>query len=288
LASTVWKGYITFGLITIPIRLYAAARTERVGFNQLHGVCKNRIKQQTYCPHCERVVERSELVKGYEVEKDRYVIVNDEEIKEIAPASGNAMEIAEFVKAEGIDPIYYDASYFMVPEDAGKKAYHLLLETMQKSGYSAIAKIAMHQREYTVVVRPHTDGLLLHTMFYPEEVREVPEFHRDPNVSVKPAEVELAERLVEGLATEFDPSKYHDEYQGRLMQMIEAKKEGQPIATEGPRRMAPVIDLMQALQKSLGELPKRKPATKADDSSTATEQPAKKQPAKRAARAVNG
>jgi DNA end-binding protein Ku len=288
LASTVWKGYITFGLITIPIRLYAAARTERVGFNQLHGVCKNRIKQQTYCPHCERVVERSELVKGYEVEKDRYVIVNDEEIKEIAPASGNAMEIAEFVKAEGIDPIYYDASYFMVPEDAGKKAYHLLLETMQKSGYSAIAKIAMHQREYTVVVRPHTDGLLLHTMFYPEEVREVPEFHRDPNVSVKPAEVELAERLVEGLATEFDPSKYHDEYQGRLMQMIEAKKEGQPIATEGPRRMAPVIDLMQALQKSLGELPKRKPATKADDSSTATEQPTKKQPAKRAARAVNG
>jgi DNA end-binding protein Ku len=263
MAATVWKGYITFGLITIPVRLYAAARTERVSFNQIHEVCGSRIKQQTYCPHCERVVERSELVKGYEVEKDRYVIVSDEEVKSVAPPSSDNMEILEFVKAEGIDPIYFDASYFMVPEEAGKKAYHLLLETMQKSGYSAIAKVAMHQREYTVVVRPNPDGLLLHTMFYPEEVREVPEFRRDESVTVKPQEVALAEKLVEGLATDFDPSKYHDEYQGRLLQMIEAKREGQPVQAEAPKKRAPVIDLMQALQKSLGELPARKPAAKA-------------------------
>jgi DNA end-binding protein Ku len=262
MAATVWKGYITFGLITIPVRLFAAARTERVSFNQIHGVCGSRIKQQTFCPRCERVVERSELVKGYEVEKDRYVIVSDEEIKSVAPASSDNMEILEFVKAEGIDPIYFDASYFMVPEDAGKKAYHLLLETMQKSGYSAIAKIAMHQREFTVVVRPHADGLLLHTMFYPEEVREVPEFKRDPNVTVKPQEIELAQRLVEGLATDFEPEKYHDEYQGKLKQMIEAKRDGQAIEETAPKKRAPVIDLMQALQKSLGELPK-KPAAKA-------------------------
>lgn len=261
MASTVWKGYITFGLITIPVRLFAAARTERVSFNQIHQVCGSRIKQQTFCPHCERTVERSELVKGYEVEKDRYVIVGDEDIKQIAPASSDNMEILEFVKAEGIDPIYFDASYFMVPEEAGKKAYHLLLETMRKSGFSAIAKIAMHQREYTVVVRPHADGLLLHTMFYPEEVREVPEFRRDESVTVKPQEVALAEKLVEGLAADFDASKYHDEYQQRLMQMIEAKREGQAIPGEKPKQRAPVIDLMQALQKSLSELP-RKPAAK--------------------------
>lgn len=266
MASTVWKGYITFGLITIPVRLYTAARTERVSFNQLHGVCGSRIKQQTYCPHCERLVERNELVKGFEVEKDRYVIVADEEVKQVAPASSDNMEIFEFVKAQGIDPIYFDASYFMVPEEAGKKAYHLLLETMRKSGYSAIAKITMHQREYTVVVRPHADGLLLHTMFYPEEVREVPEFRRDLNVTVKPQEVELAEKLVEGLATDFDPSKYHDEYQGRLLQMIEAKRQGQNVEEPEPRKRAPVIDLMQALQKSLGELPQRKPAAKAAQS----------------------
>jgi DNA end-binding protein Ku len=259
MASTVWKGFISFGLITIPVRLFAAARTERVSFNQIHQVCGGRIKQQTFCPQCNRVVERSELQKGYEVEKDRYVIVNDEEIKAIAPASSDTMEIMEFVKADGIDPIYYDSSYFMVPEEAGKKAYHLLLETMRKSGYSAIAKVAMHQREYTVVVRPHADGLLLHTMFYPEEVREVPEFRRDDNVTVKPQEVALAEKLVEGLAADFDPSKYHDEYQTKMQQMIEAKKEGQTVGVEAPKRRAPVIDLMQALQKSLGELP-RKPA----------------------------
>jgi DNA end-binding protein Ku len=288
MASTVWKGYITFGLITIPVRLFAAARTERVSFNQIHGVCGSRIKQQTFCPRCERVVERSELVKGFEVEKDRYVIVNDEEVKSIAPASGDTMEIFEFVKAEGIDPFYYDASYFMVPEDAGKKAYYLLLQTMQKSGYSAIAKVTMHQREYTVVVRPHADGLLLHTMFYPEEVREVPEFRKDTNVSVKPQEIALAEKLVEGLATDFDPSKYHDEYQTRLTQLIEAKREGQVVEGTAPRKMAPVIDLMQALQKSLGELPRRKPAAQAGENREEMTPPAEKKPKRQSVRTAAG
>jgi DNA end-binding protein Ku len=283
MAATVWKGYISFGLITIPVRLFAAARTERVSFNQIHQPCGGRIKQQIFCPQCDRVAERSELVKGYEVEKDRYVIVKDEEIKEIAPPSSDTMEIVEFVKAEGIDPIYFDASYFMAPEDAGKKAYHLLFETMRKSGYSAIAKIAMHQREFTVVVRPHSGGLLLHTMFYPEEVREVPEFRQDRSVAVKPQEIELAEKLVEGLAAEFDPSKYHDDYQNRVLQMIEAKRDGLAIGAEPPRKRAPVIDLMQALQKSLGDLP-RKPAAKAAE----TQEKSQQTGTKRAPRAAHG
>lgn len=287
MASTVWKGYISFGLITIPIRLYAAARGERIGFNQLHGVCRSRIKQQTYCPVCERVVERSELIKGYEVSKNRYVIVNDEEIKEVAPPSGDTMEILEFVKAESIDPIYYDASYFMVPEDAGKKAYSLLMETMKKSGFSAVAKVAMHQREHTVVVRPHADGLLLHTMFYPEEVREIPEFGQNNHVEVKPQEVSLAQKLVEGLAADFEPSKYHDEYSNRLLEMIKAKEEGHTVGATAPRKLAPVIDLMQALQKSLGELPQRKPAAKSASRSEETAASPKKQtPSKRGSRAA--
>jgi len=283
MAATVWKGYISFGLITIPVRLFAAARTERVSFNQIHQPCGGRIKQQIFCPQCDRVAERNELVKGYEVEKDRYVIVKDEEIKEIAPPSSDTMEIVEFVKAKGIDPIYFDASYFMAPEDAGKKAYHLLFETMRKSGYSAIAKIAMHQREFTVVVRPHAQGLLLHTMFYPEEVREVPEFRQDRSVTVKPQEIELAEKLVEGLAAEFDPSKYHDDYQKRVLEMIEAKRDGLAVNTEAPRKRAPVIDLMQALQKSLGDLP-RKPAAKAESETKEKPQTG----GKRAPRAAHG
>lgn len=288
MASTVWKGYITFGLITIPVRLFTAARTERISFNQIHEVCGRRIKQQTFCPHCDRVVERSELQKGFEVEKDRFVIVKDEEVKNVAPASSDNMEIVEFVKAEGIDPIYFDASYFMVPEDAGKKAYYLLLQTMQKSGFSAIAKITMHQREYTVVVRPHADGLLLHTMFYQEEVREIAEFKRDDSIQVKPQEVALAEKLVEGLAADFDPSKYHDEYQGQLKAMIEAKREGLQVEEAAPRRRAPVIDLMQALQKSLGELP-RKPAAKASKEEVTEISQGKKGGARpRAVRTANG
>ncbi len=283
MASTVWKGYITFGLITIPVRLYAAARTERISFNQIHSPCGSRIKQQTFCPHCDRVIERSELIKGYEISKDRYVIVNDEEIKSVAPPTSDNMEIHEFVRAEGIDPIYFDASYFMVPEEAGKKAYYLLFQTMKKSGFSAIAKITMHQREFTIVVRPHADGLLLHTMFYPEEVREVAEFRRDENIQVKPQEIALAEKLVEGLAADFEPSRYHDEYQTRLMQMIQAKDEGQSVAEEAPKKRAPVIDLMQALQKSLGELP-RKPASKA----APTDISAPKEVATKRKRAVNG
>ncbi len=268
MASTIWKGYISFGLITIPIRLFAAARTERVSFNQIHQVCGSRIKQQTFCPVCDRVIERNELVKGYEIEKNQYVIVDDEEIKKIAPESGDTMEILEFVKAEGIDPIYFDTSYFMVAEDAGKKAYQLLLETMKTSGYSAIAKVAMHQREHTVVVRPHERGLLLHTMYYPEEVREVSEFGNDEKVPIKPQELQLAQKLVEGLASDFDISKYHDEYQTRLMSMIDSKRDGLAIAGTAPKKRAAVIDLMQALQKSLGEMPSRKPASQAAESTT--------------------
>ncbi|HXE11632.1 MAG TPA: Ku protein [Bryobacteraceae bacterium] len=283
MASTVWKGYLTFGLISVPVRLFVAARTERISFNQIHEKCGSRIKQQTWCPVCERVVERNELKKGFEVAKGRFVIIEDEDIKKIAPQSSEAMEILEFVRGADIDPIYFDSSYFMVPEDAGRKAYELLFQTMEKSGYSAIAKIAMHQREYTVVIRPHGHGLTLHTMFYPEEVRAVPEYGSSDNIQIRPQEVSLAEKLVEGLAAEFDPSKYHDEYQSQLSQLIEAKKEGLEVQSPAPKRLAPVIDLMQALQQSLGQMPQKKPASKVTTMEPDTaEQPRKKQRAKAA------
>lgn len=283
MASTVWKGYLTFGLISVPVRLFVAARSERISFNQIHEKCGSRIKQQTWCPVCERVVERNELKKGFETAKGRFLIVEDEEIKKIAPQSSETMEILEFVRGADIDPIYFDSSYFMVPEDAGKKAYELLFQTMQKSGYSAIAKIAMHQREYTVVIRPHGHGLTLHTMFYPEEVRAVPEYGGSDNIQIRPQEVSLAEKLVEGLAADFDPSKYHDEYQSQLSQLIEAKKEGQEMQGPAPKRLAPVIDLMQALQQSLGQMPQKKPASKVTMMEPeSAEQPRKKQRAKAA------
>jgi DNA end-binding protein Ku len=265
MASTIWKGYITFGLISVPIRLFAAARGERVSFNQIHDKCNSRIRMQTYCPTCDRTVERSELVKGYEIEKDQYIIVEDEEIKKIAPQSSETMEIQEFVKLADVDPIYFDTSYYAVPEAPGRKAYKLLVETMQQTGYVAVAKIAMHQREYTVVIRPHAQGLTLHTIYYANEVREVAEYGKDSGVEVKPQEVQLAQQLVMSLAAEFEPEKYKDDYQERLIQLIEAKGEGRMVQATPQKRLAPVIDLMEALQKSLGQKEsEKKPAATAE------------------------
>ena len=253
MASTIWKGYISFGLISIPVRLFAAARTERISFHQIHAVCDTRIKQQLYCPHCERVVERSELAKGYEAEKGVNILIEDEDIKKIAPQSQETMEILEFVKLDEIDPLYFDASYYATPEDPGRRAYQLLLETMESTGYAAIAKLAMHQREYTVVIRPRAEGLTLHTMYYANEVRAIPEYGQTKGTEVKPQEIQLAEQLVKSLAATFDAEKYSDAYQKRLMDMIETKREGKPVAETKATRLAPVIDLMAALQKSLGK-----------------------------------
>jgi DNA end-binding protein Ku len=286
MASTIWKGYITFGLISIPVRLFAAARSERVSFHQVHEVCHTRIKQQLYCPTCERVVERSELVKGHEAEKNQLVIVDEEELKKVAPASRDTMEILEFVKIQEIDPLYFDASYYALPEDAGKRAYQLLVETMDKSGYAAVAKLAMHQREYTVVIRPRNHGLTLHSMYYAAEVREVPGYGETSNIEVKPQEVALAEQLVASLAAEFNAEKYTDEYQQRVLELIAAKSEGKTVAETKTRKLAPVIDLMAALQRSLeGGPAAKKPAAaqaSAEQSARATAKKSQKAAARKA------
>lgn len=251
MAATIWKGYITFGLLSIPIRLHAAARSERISFNQIHKVCGSRIKQQIFCPSCQRVVERSELGKGYALGGDEYLLIADDELKKLAPESSESMEIIEFVHLSEVDPIYFDSSYYTMPEEAGRKAYHLLMQAMEGSGYVALARVTMHQREYTVVLRPHKHGLAMHTMYYPAEVREVAGFGQDSDIEVKPAEVKLAEQLVSSLAAPFDPSKYYDNYQNQVKALVEAKKAGHESEAPVARKLAPVIDLMEALQKSL-------------------------------------
>src|SRR6201986_207230 len=254
MATSVWKGYLTFGLTSIPIRLFSAARTERIGLNQLHNVCKTRIRMPLYCPQCERQVPRNEIVKGYEYEKDQYVLFDEEELDKIEPQSARAMEILEFVKVDEIDPLYFDASYYVTPEDEGRKAYQLLLDAMGESNYAAIAKLTMHQREHIVVVRPREKGMTLHTMFYTNEIREVAEYGKiDAASEPKPAEKKLAEQLIESLAAPFEPKKYKDNYMESMEKMIEAKRQGQEIATAERPKLAPVIDLMEALKKSIAE-----------------------------------
>jgi DNA end-binding protein Ku len=179
------------------------------------------------------------------------------------------MEIVEFVELKEIDPLYFDASYYATPEEPGRRAYQLLLETMQKTGYAAMAKIAMHQREYTVVIRPREDGLTLHTIYYANEVRAIPEYGQTKNAEVKPQEIQLAEQLVKSLAAPFDPEKYEDAYQKRLTDMIDAKRDGKSVKEPKGKKLAPVIDLMAALQRSLNQAgTEKKPASSSDHAET--------------------
>lgn len=253
MANSVWKGHITFGLISIPVRLFAAARTERISMNQLHKECHTRVRQPLFCPTCNRQVERSEIVKGYEYEKDQYVLFNEDELDKIEPPSASTMEILEFVKLEEVDPLYFDASYYVTPEEAGKKAYKLLMMAMEESGYGAVAKLTMHQREHIVVIRPRAQGLTLHTLYYADEVRQVAEYGHTDKIELKDTEKKLALQLIESLAAHFQPEKFQDTYRQSLRAMIEAKRKGEHITEAAHPKLAPVIDLMEALKKSLAE-----------------------------------
>lgn len=251
--SSVWKGFITFGLVSIPVRLYAAARTQRMNLHQLHTVCHTRLRQPLYCPTCKRIVERNEVIKGYEYEDGKYVLIEPEDIKKIAPQSARTMDILGFAKASEIDPLYFDASYFLTAEAEGKKAYELLLRSLEDSHRVGIAKLTMHQREYTVFIRPYDNGLTLHTTYFANEVHEAPGYGQTDNVKLTPQELKLAEQLVESLSVRFDIQNYHDEFQQRLKELIEARRKGREIAAEPAPKRAPVIDIMDALKKSLAE-----------------------------------
>lgn len=264
MAASVWSGYLTFGLISMPVRLFSGARSSSISFHMLHRDDHQRIKQQLYCPADNRVVERSEIVKGYEYRKDEYVVVEPDEIKKIEPKTAKTMEILEFVKSSEVDPIYFESSYYMTPEEAGRRPYALLTKALEESDYVAIAKLTMHNREYTVFLRPYNGGMMLHTMYYADEVRQLEGFGA-PDVELKEAEVKVANQLIEALAGDWDPEKYHDTFQENLKKLIEVKLEGGEVAeVEKPKKMAPVVDLMAALKQSLAQMEgRKKPAVSA-------------------------
>jgi DNA end-binding protein Ku len=280
--ASIWSGYLTFGLISMPVRLWSGARGERVSFHMLHRDDNTRIKQQLWCPTDERVVERSEIVKGYEYAKGEYVVVEPEELKKIEPKTAKAMEILEFVPEAEVDPVYLESSYYLVPEEAGQRPYLLLQRALRETRHYAIAKLAMHNREYTVVIRPYRKGMMLHTMYYKDEIREVEQFEGLPKVDLKEAEVKVAHQLVEALATDFKPEKFHDTYDDNVKELIKAKLEGRDIPeVEKPRRTAPPVDLMAALKESLAQIEK-KPARRVEVAEAASAGAKKKRPKKAA------
>lgn len=251
MASSVWKGMITFGLVSVPIRLYVAARSKRVYLHQLHKDCHTRLKQPLYCPTCERMVDRSEVIKGYEYETGHYVLVEGDEIKQILPASSRTMEILAFVDSDKVDPIYFDSSFLAVPDADAAKPYALLVRALKDTRKLAVAKLTMHQREYTVFIRFRNNGLTLHTTYYANEINSVEGYGKD-TVALKPQEIKLADQLVESLSAPFKPEQYHDEFQERLRALVEAKAHGRTVTAKAPTgKRAPVIDIMHALKQSL-------------------------------------
>jgi DNA end-binding protein Ku len=261
MAASVWSGYLTFGLISMPVRLFSGARGSGISFNMLRREDSSRLKQQYVAVADGKVVDRSDIVKGFEFRKGEYVVIEPEDIKKIEPQTAKTMEILEFVKSSEVDPVYFESSYYMVPEEAGRRPYALLTKALEESEYVAIAKLTMHNREYTVFLRPHSGGMMLHTMYYADEVRSVEEFGA-PDVELKAAEVKVAHQLIEALADKWDPEKYHDSFQDNLKNLIQTKLEGGQIAeVEKPKKLAPVVDLMSALKASLAEMEgKKKPA----------------------------
>jgi DNA end-binding protein Ku len=268
MASSVWKGHLTFGLVSFPVRLFSAARGETMSFNMLHKADHSRIKQVIYCQAEDKPVPRSELVKGYEYEKDRYVEIDDDEIKKVAPKTAKVMEILEFVKGDQVDPIYLESSYYMAPDEGGEKPYALLFEALRETKYYGIAKVAMHNREHIVILRPGKKGVLLHTMYYADEIRQVDEFRTDAS-QVKEKELTLAKMLIESLIADFEPEKYADAYRANLQKMIEAKLEGHAVVETPSAHIAPVIDIMEALKRSLAE--QKKPVRSATAVAAETE-----------------
>ena len=268
MASTIWKGHITFGLISLPVRLVAAARSETISFNQLHKPDNSRVKQVLFCIAEDKPVPRTELVKGYEYEDGKYVVIEDEDIKKIQPKTAKVMEIVEFVKTDEVDAVFLESSFYLHPEQAGEKAYTVLFQALKQTGHVGIAKVTMHNREHVVVLRPAKNGLMLHTMYYSDEVRATEEFRTDKSL-VKDIEVTMATQLIEALAAPFEPEKYTDTYRDTLKTMIEAKIEGKEVvAAPAAEEIAPVIDIMQALKSSLAAL-KKPPVTEVE----ATEAP---------------
>ena len=250
MASTVWKGYLSFGLVSFPVRLFTAARAEGIHFHMLHKKDLSRIKEVWYCVEEDKPVERTEIVKGYETGKGEYVVVEDEELKKVAPESSSSMEVLQFVESGEVDALYFESSYYVVAEEKQRKPYALFVSALAESKRNAIAKIVLHNREHVVLIRPFDGGLVLHTLFYANELRAGNRFKAE-KTPYSGKELQMAKSLVTALTAPFDGEKFHDSYRENVAAMIDQKRKGQSVkAVKQPRRAA-VIDLTEALKRSL-------------------------------------
>jgi DNA end-binding protein Ku len=266
MARAIAGATISFGLVSIPVKLYSATQPSAgVSFNLLHGKCGSRLKQQYVCPTDDEIVSRDDMVKGYEVAKDQYVTFTPEELKALEEKATQTIEIAEFIPLSAIDPVYFDKPYYLGPEKGGDKAYTLLAEAMRESGRAALARYAARGKQYLVMLRPYRagadkaggpvgGGIVMQQLLYADEVRPFSEVPL-PDAQVREPELKLARQLIDQIASEtFDPTQYHDDVRKRIHDDIERKMQGQDIAASpAPAEPARIIDLMEALKASLGK-----------------------------------
>jgi DNA end-binding protein Ku len=255
-ARAISSATVSFGLVSIPIKVYSAHETaNEIHFNMLHAECGTRLKQQYICPTHDRVISRDETARGYEFAKGQYVLLSDEEYKALLEVADNTIALTEFVPAKEVDPVYFERTYYLGPDKGGERAYRLLIDAMTETGLVGLAKFAARGKQYLVLVRPYgKEGLVMHQLHYADEVKSFSEVPIKEGKPATSAEVKLAVQLIEQIAEKkFHPEKYEDEVKERMLALIEKKVQGEEITAQPePAPQAQVIDLMEALRKSLG------------------------------------
>jgi DNA end-binding protein Ku len=278
-----WKGAISFGLVTIPVSVYPATEEKTLRFNQLHDEDGGRIRYKRVCEKDGEEVSFEHIVKGYEVEKDRYVVLTDEDFDAVPVASSRAIDIVQFVEFDEIDPVMFKKSYYLVPEETGAKAYSLLRQAMKEDERVGIAKVSFRDKEHIAALRFKDDAFVLETMFWPDEIREADFGGVDVDQDVRDNELTMARQLIDSLTSEWNPDEFSDAYRDALLEIVEAKLNGQEIEVVEPEPAAKVVDLMEALKASVAAAKKdTEPAPKkAGAKKTAAKKPAAKKPAAR-------
>lgn len=270
---TVWKGSISFGLVNIPVKMFTATEDKDIRFKYIHKECHTPVKYKKMCPTCNKEVQPDDIVKGYEYEPGKYVILTDEDFDSIETKSEKAVEIMDFVKLEEVDPIYFDKTYFLAPQETGGKAYTLLREALNGKGKIAVAKITIRERESLAVIRVYNNVLVLETIFYPDEVRDFKQVPGIPeNLQTTKVELDMATQLIENLTQVFNPDKYSDTYRGKLVELINAKVEGKEVVVRKEAEKENVVSLMEALKQSIQMSKDTKKVTKSTKAEKTDEQ----------------
>jgi DNA end-binding protein Ku len=254
MARSIWRGAISFGLVNVPVKLYSAVSKKTVRFNQLHEKDNSRIQLKRFCADEDQEVPYEEIVKGYEISPDRYVVITPDELENLDPKKTRSIDIEDFVDLDEIDPLFYEHPYYLAPDTGAAKPYKLLLEALKETNKVAIARVVIRSKEYLTAIRPAGDVLTMETMLFADELIDPGDLDELPDEDVRATEreVDMARQLIESLATEFDPTKYRDEYRERVLELIERKASGEEIAIPAePEAPAAVPDLMAALEASL-------------------------------------